>query len=159
MKFDHFSCYLISFQLLFSMFVLQSSFEWQQALNDSRPQDLHTTIWICCTRNCCTRYWRDGLLLARHSWRSPPKTKWTKVQRIGCVHSREISLELTSGWALPIYRQCEFIVSAGRLLLYGANYFPMMYAVLKGWAHVGKEFTYVKTNDEVDELMRKTTPM
>ena len=56
-------------------------------------------------------------------------------------------------------RDNEFIVSAGRLPLYGANYFPMMYAVLKGWAHVGKEFTYVTTDDEVDELMRKTTPV
>ena len=41
----------------------------------------------------------------------------------------------------------------------GFSYFPMMYAVLKGWAQVGKEFTYVTTDDEVDELMWKTTPM
>ena len=32
-------------------------------------------------------------------------------------------------------RDQEFILRAGRLPLYGANYFPMLYAILKGWAH------------------------
>ena len=52
----------------------------------------------------------------------------------------------------------EFILRAGRLPLYGANYFPMLYAILKGWAQVGKAFLEV-TADEVDDLMQQTYPM
>ena len=40
----------------------------------------------------------------------------------------------------------------------GANYFPMLYAILKGWAQVGKAFLEV-TADEVDDLMQQTYPM
>jgi len=53
-------------------------------------------------------------------------------------------------------RDQDFILSAHRLPLYGVSYFPMMYAVLKGWAHVGREFNQVTTDGDIDELMRKT---
>jgi hypothetical protein len=55
-------------------------------------------------------------------------------------------------------RDQEFIDRAGRLPLYGANYFPVLYVLLKGWAHVGKEYM-ITSEDEVDELMQKTSPV
>jgi hypothetical protein len=33
----------------------------------------------------------------------------------------------------------------------------MLHSVLKGWAYVGKAFTNVTNDDDVDDLMRKTT--
>jgi hypothetical protein len=39
--------------------------------------------------------------------------------------------------------------------LLGANNLPMLYAVLKGWAHIGKQYM-ITAKDEVDELMQKS---
>jgi len=56
-------------------------------------------------------------------------------------------------------RDAEYILRAGRLPLYGANYFPLLYAILKGWAVVGKTFLEITSEDQVDELMQQTSPM
>jgi hypothetical protein len=37
--------------------------------------------------------------------------------------------------------------------LLGAKHLPMLYAVLKGWAHIGKQYM-ITAKDEVDELMQ-----
>jgi hypothetical protein len=47
-------------------------------------------------------------------------------------------------------RDNELIVSAGKLPLYGAT-------ISRCWAYVGKAFTNVTNDDDVDDLMRKTT--
>ena len=56
-------------------------------------------------------------------------------------------------------RDQEFILSAAKLPLYGVSYFPMLYAIWKGWAQVGQQFIAVNSDDDIDELMRQTCPV
>jgi len=53
----------------------------------------------------------------------------------------------------------DFILRANKLPLYGASFFPLLYVMLKGWAHVGKQFTTVKNAEEIDELMELQTSL
>ena len=45
------------------------------------------------------------------------------------------------------------ILRANSLPMYGQVYFPMLYEVLDGSAHVGKRFLKVNSNEDIDVLM------
>ena len=47
----------------------------------------------------------------------------------------------------------DFILRAHRLPLYGPLYFHMLYQVWKGWSHVGKRFTSVASDGDIDDIM------